>query len=215
MTRDQSPRGAPDDLAACVGAAQQGDEAAFDTLYVTVQPGLLRYLRGLVGNDAEDVASEAWLQIVRDLPGLRDTSGFRGWAATIARHRALDHLRHHRRHPATATALEDLVQLPAQHPDAGDEAVEAVSTDAALALIASLPRDQAEAVLLRVVVGLDTNTTAAVLGKRPGAVRVAAHRGLRHLAARLSRISQISQISDPPSQSPVTPTDSPAPEKVR
>jgi RNA polymerase sigma-70 factor (ECF subfamily) len=48
---------------------------------VTVQPGLLRYLRGLVGQDAEDVASEAWLNIARDLPGLRDTHGFRGWAA--------------------------------------------------------------------------------------------------------------------------------------
>jgi RNA polymerase sigma-70 factor (ECF subfamily) len=148
--------GTPADLARCVVAAQQGDEAAFDTLYVTVQPGLLRYLRGLVGQDAEDVASEAWLHIVRDLPGLRDTSGFRGWAATIARNRALDHLRHHKRRPAVATPIEDLAQLPTQHPDPGDEAIEAVSTDAALALIASLPRDQAEAVLLRVVVGLDT-----------------------------------------------------------
>ena len=43
-------------------------------------------------------------------------------------------------------------------------------------------RDQAEAVLLRAVVGLDAATAAEVLGKRPGAVRVAAHRGLRRLA---------------------------------
>jgi len=63
----QPAPGRPDDLAACVVAAQRGDAAAFDTLYVTVQPGLLRYLRGLVGADADDVATEAWLQIVRDL----------------------------------------------------------------------------------------------------------------------------------------------------
>jgi RNA polymerase sigma-70 factor, ECF subfamily len=209
VTKEQPPRGAPEDLAPCVVAAQEGDETAFDTLYVTVQPGLLRYLRGLVGEDAEDVASEAWLQIVRDLPGLRDTSGFRGWAAAIARHRALDHLRHHKRRPAVPTQIEDLAQLPTQHADPGDQAVEAVSTEDALALIASLPRDQAEAVLLRVVMGLDTNAAAAVLGKRPGAVRVAAHRGLRRLAARLSR------IPDSPGRSPVTPADHPAPEKVR
>ncbi len=178
----------PDDLESCVIAAQRGDAAAFDTLYVTVQPGLLRYLRGLVGEDAEDVASEAWLQIVRDLPGLRDTHGFRGWAATVARHRALDHLRHHKRRPAVATPIEDLVQLPAHGRDPGEEAVAAVSTGAAVALIASLPLDQAEAVLLRVVMGLDANAAAAVLGKRPGAVRVAAHRGLRRLAARLAEI---------------------------
>jgi RNA polymerase sigma-70 factor (ECF subfamily) len=155
---------------------------------VTVQPGLLRYLRGLVGADAEDVASEAWLQIVRDLPGLRDTHGFRGWAATIARHRALDHLRHHKRRPAVATPIEDLVQLPAHGGDPGEEAITAVSTEAAVALIASLPRDQAEAVLLRVVMGLDAKAAGAVLGKRPGSVRVAAHRGLRRLAARLAEV---------------------------
>ena len=172
MARERPGPGTPDDLAPCVVAAQQGDDAAFDTLYVTVQPGLLRYLRGLVGEDAEDVASEAWLHIARDLPGLRDTNGFRGWAAAIARHRALDHLRHHKRRPAVATPIEDLAQLPTHNPDPGDEAIDAVSTDAALALIASLRRDQAEAVLLRVVVGLDTNAAAAVLRKRPGAVRV-------------------------------------------
>ena len=209
MVRGTSPQSAPDDLASCVVAAQRGDGAAFDTLYVTVQPGLLRYLRGLVDGDAEDVASQTWLQIVRDLPALREASGFRGWATAIARHRALDHLRHHRRRPAIPTPMEELLRVSAEYPDAGDEAAEAVTTDAALALIASLPRDQAEAVLLRVVVGLDTNATAAVLGKRPGAVRVAAHRGLRRLAARLSQESESS------SRSVVTPAGHPAPEKVR
>ncbi len=51
-----------------------------------------------------------------------------------------------------------------------------------MALISQLPRDQAEAVVLRVVVGLDAKSAAQVLGKRSGAVRTAAHRGLRKLA---------------------------------
>jgi RNA polymerase sigma-70 factor (ECF subfamily) len=186
VARQRAAPDGPDDLGSYVVAAQQGDESAFDTLYVTVQPGLLRYLRGLVGDDAEDVAADAWLQIARDLPRLRDTHGFRGWAAAIARHRALDHLRHNKRRPAVATPDEDLALLVAHHQDPADEAMETVSTETALALIASLPSDQAEAVLLRVVMGLDTNAAAAVLGKRAGAVRVAAHRGLRRLAARLA-----------------------------
>ena len=57
-----------------------------------------------------------------------------------------------------------------------------LSTRKALALIAGLPRDQAQAVLLRAVVGLDAQTAGEVLGKRAGAVRVAAHRGLKRLA---------------------------------
>lgn len=42
--------------------------------------------------------------------------------------------------------------------------------------------DQAEMVLLRVVAGLGVEQVARLLGKRPGAVRVLAHRGLRRLA---------------------------------
>ena len=63
--------------------------------------------------------------------------------------------------------------------------LEQAATRAAIELIASLPKEQAEAVLLRVVVGLDTQSAAQVLGKRPGAVRVAAHRGLKSLARSL------------------------------
>jgi RNA polymerase sigma-70 factor, ECF subfamily len=206
--REPTPDGS-DDLAPYVIAAQLGDAAAFDTVYVKVQPGLLRYLRGLVGDDAEDVASEAWLQIVRDLPKLRDVHGFRGWAAAIGRHRALDHLRREKRRPAIATPDNDLVHLVAQDPDPADDAAAAVATDAAIALIASLPRDQAEAVLLRVVMGLDAKAAAAVLNKRPGSVRVAAHRGLRRLAARLTDTPETVR------RRPVTPIAVAAPKKVR
>jgi RNA polymerase sigma-70 factor, ECF subfamily len=177
-------------LAGAVGRAQQGDTDAFRALYRDTQPRLLRYLHTLVGDDAEDVASETWLQVTRDLPGFAgDYDGFRGWVATIARHRALDHLRHHaRRPPAIPVPAEDLAAYPASRPgtdDTADAALEALSTGAALALINTLPPDQAEAVLLRAVLGLDASTAAKVLGKRPGAVRTAAYRGLRTLATRL------------------------------
>ncbi|HLK75737.1 MAG TPA: sigma-70 region 4 domain-containing protein, partial [Streptosporangiaceae bacterium] len=65
-------------------------------------------------------------------------------------------------------------------------AIDALATDAALALIATLPPDQAEAVLLRAVLGLDARTAAQVLGKRPGAVRTAAYRGLRTMERHLT-----------------------------
>jgi RNA polymerase sigma-70 factor, ECF subfamily len=209
VSRVQPTADGSEDLASRVVAAQGGDATAFETLYVMVQPSLLRYLRGLVGADAEDVASEAWLQIVRDLPRLRDAKSFRGWAAAIARHQALDHLRREKRRPAVATAIDDLVQLPGHDSDPADEAAATVSNDAAIALIASLPRDQAEAVLLRVVMGLDVKATATVLHKRPGAVRVAAHRGLRRLAARLD------EIPDRVTRQPVTLSALVAPKDMR
>ncbi|MFF0010460.1 RNA polymerase sigma factor [Streptomyces sp. NPDC005374] len=173
------------ELGAAVARAQEGDEAAFAVAYRLVQPGLLGYLRGLVGDDAEDVASDAWLEIARDLGRFRgDGAGFRGWSATIARHRALDHLRRQKVRPR-ATALErDMLDLPGPH-STPDQALESLSTEYALELVRGLPRDQAEAVLLRVVVGLDGPAAARVLGKRPGAVRTAAYRGLKRLAHQL------------------------------
>lgn len=173
----------PEDVSAALRAAREdGDEESFRLLYRAVQPGLLRYLRALVGDDAEDVASEAWLHIARDLTTFHgDLDGFRGWAATIARNRALDHLRYQRRRPVSTAEDEQLAEVPARE-DTAESAVDAMGTDAALALIATLPRDQAEAVLLRAVMGLDAAAAAKVLGKRAGAVRMAAHRGLRRLA---------------------------------
>jgi RNA polymerase sigma-70 factor, ECF subfamily len=181
---DYDDRQPTTDLTGAVRDAQRGDEEAFRTVYRTVQPGLLRYLRFLVGDDADDVASEAWLQVVRDLGSFRgDFDGFRGWVATIARNRAMDHLRRQRRRPNTGP-IDQVGDLPSGE-DAARLALDNLSTGTALAMLAALPRDQAEAVYLRVVLGLDATEAARVLGKRAGAVRTAAYRGLRALARRL------------------------------
>lgn len=175
------------DLSPEVYAARDGDEDAFGRLYTALQPGLLRYLRLLVDQDAEDVAAEAWRQMARDLRSYRgEGAGFRAWAASVARYRAMDHLRRQSRRPAQTATVRHLERLPSRQ-DAATLSVNAASTDTAIAFIATLPRDQAEAVLLRVVFGLDAEAAGQVLGKRAGAVRRAAHRGLRQLARQLNQ----------------------------
>lgn len=184
------------ELGAAVERAQQGDEDAFAVAYRLVQPGLLGYVRGLVGEDAEDVTSDAWLEIARDLGRFRgDGAGFRGWTAMIARHRALDHLRRLKRRPRSALLEQDVLQLPGDQ-DTAAAALETLSTEAALAMIGTLPREQAEAVLLRVVVGLDGPATARVLGKRSGAVRTSAYRGLKRLAEQLAPGSGLGAVTN-------------------
>src|SRR5690349_9166531 len=119
-----------------------GDEAAFRTVYRAVQPPLLRYLTVLVGRaDAEDVASEAWAQAFRDLGRFSgDADGFRGWVTTIGRHRALDHLRHSRRRPTEERSVEEYVDL-LDDADVEADTLGRVHSQAALAMVASLPRD--------------------------------------------------------------------------
>ncbi|MGV9554168.1 RNA polymerase sigma factor [Streptomyces sp. NPDC003401] len=185
------------ELTAAVLAAQQGDENAFRAVYRSVHPRLLGYVRTLVGDpDAEDVTSEAWLQIARDLERFSgDADRFRGWAARIARNRALDHIRMRGRRPVAVGDETELAGRAAESDTAG-EAIEALATGRTLDLIARLPQDQAEAVVLRVVVGLDAKTAAETLGKRPGAVRTAAHRGLRKLAELLGEDPETAGVLD-------------------
>ena len=183
--------GSADRLTACLAAAQDGDDAAFAVIYRELQPRLLRYAAGLMGaansQDAEDVTAEAWLQIARDMGGFSGSfDSFRGWTARIVRNRALDQLRARGRRPVQPTDVLGLLDRSDPR-DAWTGTEERISTARAIALIAELPPDQAEAVLLRIVVGLDVAAAAEVLGKRPGAVRVAAHRGLRALAKRLEK----------------------------
>lgn len=177
-----------DPLDAAVERMLDGDEDAFREVYRTVQPPLLRYLTVLVGADAEDVASDTWAQAFRDLSRFEgDADGFRGWVTTIGRNRALDHVRRSKRQPLVVDDLEVLLDR-ADDTRVDEAALGQVGSEAAVALIASLPRDQAEAIMLRSVLGFDAPTAARILGKRPGAVRAAAHRGLKSLAKRLEEI---------------------------
>ncbi len=165
-----------------------GDEGAFRAVYREVQPPLLRYLTVLVGSsDAEDVASEAWAQAFRDLDRFSgDADGFRGWVTTIGRHRALDHLRRARRRPTDERTVEDLTDLR-DDVDVEGDTLGRVHSQAALALVATLPREQAEAIMLRTVLGFDAATAGRILGKSAGAVRAASFRGLRQLAKKIDR----------------------------
>jgi RNA polymerase sigma-70 factor (ECF subfamily) len=170
-----------------LAAAQEGAQWAIAVLWRDLHPRLLRFLRGLDPGVAEDVEAETWLVAARDLASFRgEEQQFRGWMFTIARNRLIDSRRRESRRPSLAIPPEAFGEHPADD-DPAMTAVDALSADAAVALVRScLPRDQAEVVLLRVVGGLDADEVAAIVGKRPGNVRVLQHRGLRRLAERIS-----------------------------
>ena len=173
------------EFAATLAAAAAGDEAAFAVLWRDLQPPLRRYLGLLAPGWADDLASETWHDVVRGLRRFSgDEAGFRAWLFSIARHRAVDWLRRESSRPATPVPVEDLVDRHGAE-DTEAAALEAVSTAEALALLARLPPDQGEVVALRVIAGLDVARVAEITGRRPGTVRVLAHRGLRRLAAEL------------------------------
>ena len=176
-------------FAAVLDRTRRGDESAFSTIWREFHPSLVRYLRIVAGNAAEDVASETWAAVATSIDRFDgDETAFRAWLFTVARRRAIDHFRREARRPSVPVDPVTLGTAPiaASSADPGQAALDTIATESALALIAQLPPEQAEAVVLRAIAGLDVAHVAAIMQKRPGTVRVLAHRGLRTLARRLS-----------------------------
>jgi RNA polymerase sigma-70 factor (ECF subfamily) len=176
-----------DDFAGVLADAQAGNDDQFAVLWRDANPALLRYLRVLAPENAEDIAAETWVNVVRGLPRfIGDEAAWRAWLFTTARRRLIDQARVRKRHPAEPLDDISASEMP-RTPDAAQVALDNLATESALALLAQLPTPQAEVIMLRVVAGLDTDAVAMLLGKSPGNIRVMAHRGLKKLEDLLAR----------------------------
>jgi RNA polymerase sigma-70 factor (ECF subfamily) len=171
-----------------VAAAKIADSAALGRIWRALQPALLRYLRSLGPDDAEDVPSVVWTQLAAVLETLSDDSpeSLRKLLFTIARRRRIDEVRRRvRREPPFELDTAEYAATP-----------EGRLADA-MDLLQALPPAQAEVVALRVVVGFSAAEVGELTGRSAGAVRVMAHRGLARLRELLEEpLSQTPQSSD-------------------
>ncbi len=164
-------------LDAVVAEAVAGDRNALREVLETIRPIVVRYCRARVGTversglSADDVAQEVCLATITALPRYRDRGRpFLAFLYGIAAHKVAD------AYPAET--------LPERwSADAGPEqmAIEADSVTRMNELLEILPAKQREILILRVVVGLSAEETAAAVGSTTGAVRVAQHRALQRL----------------------------------
>ena len=76
----------------------------------------------------------------------------------------------------------ETVEMPAIHSPEAEVVAASAGDDAARRIVALLPADQAEVILLRVVADLSVDQVAKIVGKRPGNVRVLQSRGLKRLS---------------------------------
>ncbi|HEU4631740.1 MAG TPA: sigma-70 family RNA polymerase sigma factor [Gemmatimonadaceae bacterium] len=180
MPRDQN-RSRRDDLLLhlLVLRCQTGDGDAFARLFDGFGARTLRYLRGLVGDEADDVHQELWLTVYRRIGQLERPGSFVTWLFRTARHRAVDHLRRRRRE---RELLEDLALASA----AGDEVVsdpelERPAASVLDAAAAALPTPQREVLLLRYQDELSYDEIALVVGCSVGTVKSRLHHARRRL----------------------------------
>jgi RNA polymerase sigma-70 factor (ECF subfamily) len=179
-------------IGALVRRAVDGDERATHDLLAHVHPLAERYCRtrlnrlpGDARHFVDDLAQEVCLAVLCALPRYRDQGRpFEAFVFGIAAHKVADLQRAAMRGPGSTAVPSD--EMPEQPDDSlGPEERALLNSDAAWAkkLLANLPENQRELVLLRVAVGLTAEETGRVLGMSPGAVRVAQHRALIRLRA--------------------------------
>jgi len=142
-----------------LAAAREGSEAAWQELYTGLAPVLLGYLRANAAPDPEDVLSEVFLQVARDVPRFDgDERGFRSWVFTIAHHRLIDARRHSARRPVDLSP--DPPEPGGWAEDAADEALARIGTDEVKRVLEALSPEQRSVLLLRVVGDLSIEETS-------------------------------------------------------
>ncbi len=159
--------------------AKLGNREALGELWRIYNPQILRLLRAKRIEAADDVASQVWIDVGRALRRFDgDGRGFQRWLFTIAGRRAVDEARRTRRRRERPIDTDKHFVEPPPGPDA--------SLDSSIALVATLPPQMAEAVMLRVVHDLAPDEVAEIMGTSVGNVRVLTHRGLGKLRTRLT-----------------------------
>lgn len=197
------------DFEAVLHAAQQGDERALEVIYRELAPLVLGYLRGRGATHAEDVTSETFVAVVRNLHRFQgDEDRLRSWVLTIAHRRLIDERRRAGRRPEVAEDPASLAdQSGATAGDALSHALDRIAEDDALALLEHLTEDQRAVVLLRIVSDLPVKEVARILGKRQGAVKTLQRRAL----ARLARVLEAGRSDETPDETPPPKSDQPPP----
>lgn len=165
------------DEKAAIGAAQQGDVQAFNTLVLHYQTMAFNVAYRILGDEdlAADACQEAFLSAYRNIRHLRGES-FKAWLLRIVTNACYDQFRYQKRRPAGS--LDELmdesehgspVADPAPQPE--QQALRRELEDAIIAGIQTLPEDQRVALVLADVQGLSYEEIASVTRTSLGTVK--------------------------------------------
>ena len=170
-------------VTALVDRAKAGDTEAFAQLYDRYVDTIHRYVYYRVGSRqlAEDLTSETFLRALRKVETFTwQGRDFGAWLVTIARNLVADHFKSSRFRLEVTTA--DMVDTDDHLEESPEGEVMAAFTNAALLeAVQRLNAQQQECLVLRFLQGLSVAETAAVMGKKDGAIKALQHLSLIHI----------------------------------
>ena len=166
---------------------QSGSLEAFQEIYAELAPGVRRYLLHLAGGSeiADDLLQETFLQMHRSRAAYNPAYAVKPWVFGLARNVFLMNRRAARRWAEVHQSREELPEVPSL-----PEVDKLGSRDEIRRCIASLPPDQAEALLLHHEWGFSFDEIAGMLGISAPAARARASRGMADLRVALNHLQR-------------------------
>ena len=156
---------------------QAGDERAFAQLMNQFSGRTLGYLRGLVGDAAEDVQQDVWLAVYRGLSGLANPGAFRTWLYSTTRHRAIDFLRKRKRESELLAAVAIEIEVVTH----AEVAIVEFADEDVKQLLDRLPPLHREVLVLRYQNDLSYAQIALIAGCSIGTIRSRLHHAKQRL----------------------------------
>ncbi|MFI5780926.1 RNA polymerase sigma factor ShbA [Nocardia sp. NPDC051570] len=171
-----------------VAGAVRGDRTAIAHVLEAIHPLVARYCRARVDLgvvSADDVVQEVCIAVLRALPRYRDEGKpFMSFVYGIAAHKVADAYRSAAR--TRTSPIAEVPDLPSEDTGPEQRALQSESTERMNALLGTLPPQQREIIVLRIVAGLSAAETAAAVGGTAAAIRVTQHRAMAKLRARIA-----------------------------
>lgn len=163
------------DLQWLIQRTREGDRSAFDLLIRSIEKEVVRTAACLTGNlaDAEDVAQEVYVKVIRKLPGQIDDKRFRGWVYRVTVNTARDLLRKRRWWLPLDTILTRV--RPSRQAERSEFEGRLVQA------LGQLSFSERTVFVLREIQELDGKEVAQVLGCSRVTVRSHAHRARKKL----------------------------------
>lgn len=158
------------------------DERAFEVLVTRHAPRVHRLAANTVGpGAADDVVQEVWIAVHRSLRTFRGEAQFSTWLHRVTLNACYGALQARRNLPFDAVAEPASPHSPVRSSEQAD------MRERLAAALATLPREQREAVTLRELAGLDYAEIAEVTGAELGTVKSRINRGRAALRAWLTQ----------------------------
>jgi RNA polymerase sigma factor (sigma-70 family) len=179
--------GEESDFQTLLSAARGGAEWAWTAVYREYSPAVLRYLRGHGAREPEDLLGDVFLQLVRNLAGFDGTErDFRTWVFMVAHNRLVDEWRRAGRNRVDYVTADSLAAVGGSG-DLEDDAMRRMADDRAMAVLRRLTPAQRDVLFLRLFARLTVEEVAAVVGRRPGAVKALQSRALARIRREMSK----------------------------